>query len=520
MKHDDAEYAFLEFETELDNNAANTHIGMYLAWAVLNRLVPESKWEGSTWDVALNEVRERRKTGGEFLSDQCDCKLMSDDLNEEGNAFTLSYYGRQFVADYEAVFAQQIPDTGHPTDDLCCVPDTWENFDLLRPLLDRRFAEWKAGTGSSSLPDATAASIKQPLTLEPLAPVGLSGLATEPPRDAEPAPVVPTAEKRATVAELRKRADGGDREAMYALAIEYLTGESIPQDYAQAAAQLEKAAQLGLVEAQYNLGVCFQRGDGKPKSIEQAMRWWGMAAEAGHAEALYMLGMCYRAGDGVAKDFIASNALMLMAKARGSRDAQRAGVMAGSFAASMLLAEKLRLPGQLIAQLSARRLALRAGTVDDGLALWRDAANADSPKDPNAVAGPRVESLATANAGRAASSGRTHQPTAQSESAHSSERHAAPAKPIGLHHLALAIGSFAFILLLLLAGTLVGTPLKLAAVALAVIGAWGSYATCHELEVSPVMRFVFTALSLVPVAGSFACIAVLLRWVRSRSGEA
>ncbi len=34
MKIDDAEIYFLNFETDLDNEAGGTHIGMFLGWAV------------------------------------------------------------------------------------------------------------------------------------------------------------------------------------------------------------------------------------------------------------------------------------------------------------------------------------------------------------------------------------------------------------------------------------------------------------------------------------------------------
>jgi len=480
MKHDDAEYAFLDFETDLDIRAANTHIGMFLGWAIHAGLAAEAGPGDTARAVALADVRARRMTGGEFLGTECDCKLMSDDLSAEGNAFAAAYYAQQFFADYEAMFKAQMPDTGHANDDFCSVPDTWENFDRLRPVLDRRYAEWKAGgagpaptTGAGAPPAAPTPSVTEPVAVE----------------------AAPTE----SISALRARADGDDREAQYLLAIEYLTGERLPQDFALAAGFLEKAAQRGLVEAQYNLGVCYQRGDGKPKSIEQALRWWGMAAQSGHAGALHMLGMCYRTGDGVAKDFVASNALMLMAKARGSRDAQQAGVMAGSFAASAQLAEALSQPGQLIAQLAARRLALKAGTVDDGLALWRDAAGTNGAQSPAEQSAEKAQAGAPSRT-RGASTARKS--TTQGK--------------VGLHHLALVVGSASFILLLLLAGSLVGTPLKLAAVALAVIGAWGSYATGRELQLPTAMRLLLTGLALIPVFGSFACIAVLLRWVRHR----
>jgi len=42
MKYDDAEFCFLNFETELANEAGGTHTGMYLAWAAQRGLLGES----------------------------------------------------------------------------------------------------------------------------------------------------------------------------------------------------------------------------------------------------------------------------------------------------------------------------------------------------------------------------------------------------------------------------------------------------------------------------------------------
>jgi hypothetical protein len=44
----------------------------------------------------------------------------------------------QYLADYDAILGKGVAD-------LYRAPDTWENFDRLRPILGRRFAEWKAG---------------------------------------------------------------------------------------------------------------------------------------------------------------------------------------------------------------------------------------------------------------------------------------------------------------------------------------------------------------------------------------
>lgn len=39
--------------------------------------------------------------------------------------------------DYEATLAGNLPTTYH-------VPDTWETYEKIKPVLDKRFQEWKA----------------------------------------------------------------------------------------------------------------------------------------------------------------------------------------------------------------------------------------------------------------------------------------------------------------------------------------------------------------------------------------
>ena len=151
MKYDDAEYCFLNFETDrLPNEAGGTHMGMYLAWAASKGLLD---WDFN--EEVLAPLRARTITGSQLFFDRCDGKLTDDDLNDVGNAFTASYYEAHFVADYQRVFADQIPNGGETTDDFCSVPDTWENYDRLAPVLDQRFAQWRQAQAQPPTPAAT-----------------------------------------------------------------------------------------------------------------------------------------------------------------------------------------------------------------------------------------------------------------------------------------------------------------------------------------------------------------------------
>ena len=136
MKYDDAEYFFLNFETdELENSAGATHIGMFLAWAMLRGLASPELLASEECE----QIKARATTGCEVVVDLCDCKLFDSDLSPLGNAFASWYYDSQFFADYGDVFGV----TDASTDEFCSVADTWANFDKLAPVLDRRFAKWR-----------------------------------------------------------------------------------------------------------------------------------------------------------------------------------------------------------------------------------------------------------------------------------------------------------------------------------------------------------------------------------------
>lgn len=135
---DSADYYFIDFETDLPQEAAGTRIGMYAAWLTLRGLGSEGL------NAYLDDLRARQISCADFLFDACDGKLGEQDLNEEGLAFSSHYYGTRFDTDYERVFESEFSQTGYAIDDACSIPDTWANFDRLAIVLNRRWMDWKA----------------------------------------------------------------------------------------------------------------------------------------------------------------------------------------------------------------------------------------------------------------------------------------------------------------------------------------------------------------------------------------
>jgi len=140
MSYDRADWHYGgDFPAGLPRENGGTHIGIFLAWAILQGL--EGAEQRKNFPEALAAVRAREMTGREFLFKNCDGKLWEADLNEEGNAFAKSYYKKSagqrhdYLTDYSDEFWSG-PSIYH-------VADTWENYERMAGVLTRRFEAWR-----------------------------------------------------------------------------------------------------------------------------------------------------------------------------------------------------------------------------------------------------------------------------------------------------------------------------------------------------------------------------------------
>jgi hypothetical protein len=144
MKYDDAEYFFLNFETDtLENEAGATHIGMFMAWMIMHEMVSDDHRAGNA--EALAQVKSRAITGAQFVVDQLDCKLLDCDLSDLGNAFAAAYY----VTDYGRDYMQAMDVDDETADQFCSVDDTWANYAKIARVLDLRFDAFKKERAST-----------------------------------------------------------------------------------------------------------------------------------------------------------------------------------------------------------------------------------------------------------------------------------------------------------------------------------------------------------------------------------
>ena len=143
MKYDDASWHYGgDFPEGLPEEAAATHIGMFVAWAMLNGFAGSIHTDD--FPGMLATLKGRELTPGAWFLQACDGKFTDEDLNDEGNAFTRSYYADDsglrtgaegYLADYESTFPA--------SDDLYSVPDSWASYDQIAPRISKRMSKWR-----------------------------------------------------------------------------------------------------------------------------------------------------------------------------------------------------------------------------------------------------------------------------------------------------------------------------------------------------------------------------------------
>jgi uncharacterized protein len=112
-----------------------------------------------------------------------------------------------------------------------------------------------------------------------------------------------TARPIVSLAELQQRAETGDAEAQYQLAIRYTSGNGVSKDNLEAVKWFRKSAESGHAMAQVTLGLnCSDGRRGVKEDPAQAVDWFRKAANQGNANGHSELGFMYERGEGVSQD--------------------------------------------------------------------------------------------------------------------------------------------------------------------------------------------------------------------------
>lgn len=121
---------------------------------------------------------------------------------------------------------------------------------------------------------------------------------------------------------LRQAAAGGNAAAQFIVASRYLDGQSVQQDFAEAARWYQKAASQGLAPAQYRIATLFERGKGVPLDMATARVWYERAAEGGNVRAMHNVAVIYASAQSEAPSYDKAARWFAAAASYGLRDSQ------------------------------------------------------------------------------------------------------------------------------------------------------------------------------------------------------
>jgi len=119
----------------LDEEQAGVHTAFFLGWLIDNDLVSDEMRDEC--GELLADYKSRKKTAIDVYG-WWDCCLIDDMLSAEGNAFAQAYFdfkNGQYLTDYGELLVRDLPSEFH-------VPYTWENYEIIRLQIDRRYTDW------------------------------------------------------------------------------------------------------------------------------------------------------------------------------------------------------------------------------------------------------------------------------------------------------------------------------------------------------------------------------------------
>jgi hypothetical protein len=135
--YDKAKYHYESIEQHgLSEEHAANHTVVFLRWLIEHNMMNDFFVRESNGTV---EKFRRGEATIHQVYEWWDCCLIDDMLSEEGNAFAMAYFDfdhGKYIHDYIATLQGDLPTEFH-------VDYTEENYEKMRQVIDRRYAEWK-----------------------------------------------------------------------------------------------------------------------------------------------------------------------------------------------------------------------------------------------------------------------------------------------------------------------------------------------------------------------------------------
>ena len=107
----------------------------------------------------------------------------------------------------------------------------------------------------------------------------------------------------------------------YTLAMKYIYGDGVPENYELAVSLLSSAQWMGHTEAAYNLGICYHYGYGTSVNLEKAYSLYLESARNGYGKGMELVGRFHNRGIHVARNRELAEYWLEKAKNSGDPDA-------------------------------------------------------------------------------------------------------------------------------------------------------------------------------------------------------
>jgi TPR repeat protein len=122
--------------------------------------------------------------------------------------------------------------------------------------------------------------------------------------------------------ELFSKAQSGDAQSQYELAMCYRKGSGVPKDYQKSFEWTEKAAAQNHQEALFTKAVCYLQGEGVATDETAAVKIFSKLSEKDNAKAQFVLAICFLSGRGTTKNEKEAVKLFLKTAEKGDANAQ------------------------------------------------------------------------------------------------------------------------------------------------------------------------------------------------------
>lgn len=138
---------------DLEEEAAGTHIAFYLRWCIENDFLSEEFIEDiEITEDEINNMKSGKSDVRQFLMDDLDGVLTSEELNDEGGIFSNAYYGDD-KSKFAKKYGDYLSDYGDFTDKLLgkkysdenryyYVEYNDENYLKVKNIIDKRYKEF------------------------------------------------------------------------------------------------------------------------------------------------------------------------------------------------------------------------------------------------------------------------------------------------------------------------------------------------------------------------------------------